>query len=85
MSYGNNVRDIIIAHVISVDAQTNRRGKHNAILRPAGWKALVQFESKTEPEPSTGDSHSTSAPPPPHPVLLNQEPRATQGIKLSGT
>jgi len=81
MSYGNNVRDIIIAHVISVDAQTNRCGKHNAILRPAGWKALVQFESKTEPEPSTGDSHSTSAPPPPPPSIPEPGAQSNTGDK----
>ena len=29
-------------------------------------KALVGFELRTEPELGTGDSHSTSTPPPPH-------------------
>jgi len=28
--------DVIIAHMISGDAQTNRRGKHKAILGPVG-------------------------------------------------
>ena len=39
-SHGNNVHDVIIAHVISVDAQiniyTNRRGNREVILGPAG-------------------------------------------------
>jgi len=30
-SYGNNVPDVIIAHMISVDAQTYRCGKRKAI------------------------------------------------------
>jgi len=39
-SHGNIVRDVIIAHVMSGDAQiyidTNRRGKHKVIFGPAG-------------------------------------------------
>ena len=35
-SHGNNVRDVIIAHVISADAHTNRRGNSKVILGPAG-------------------------------------------------
>ena len=38
--HGNSVCDVIIVHMISGDAQTNRpterRGKRKAILRPAG-------------------------------------------------
>jgi len=36
-SHSNNVCDVIIAHMISGDAQTNRRGESKAILGPAGW------------------------------------------------
>ena len=54
-SHGNNVRDIIIAHVISADAQINRRGKCKVILGPAGcvrsaWPAgknVLKMEAKT--------------------------------------
>jgi len=39
-SHGNNVCDVIIAHVMSGDAQiyidTNRRGKHKVMFGPAG-------------------------------------------------
>jgi len=35
-SHGNNVRDVIIAHVISADAQIYRRGNSKVILGPAG-------------------------------------------------
>ena len=39
-SHGNNVCDVIIAHVMSGDAQiyidTNRCGKHKVIFGPAG-------------------------------------------------
>jgi len=35
-SHGNNVCDVIIAHVISADAQIYRRGNSKVILGPAG-------------------------------------------------
>jgi len=35
-SHGNSVRDVIIAHVISADAQIYRRGNGKVILGPAG-------------------------------------------------
>ena len=33
MVHGNNERHVIIVHMISVDAQTNRHKKHKTILR----------------------------------------------------
>jgi len=33
--HGNNVHDVIIAHVVSADT-TNRHGKRKVILGPAG-------------------------------------------------
>jgi len=35
-SHGNNVRDVIIAHMISADPQIYRRGNGKVILGPAG-------------------------------------------------
>jgi len=34
--HGNNVHDVFFAHVISADAQINRRGNGKVILGPAG-------------------------------------------------
>ena len=50
-SHGNNVRDIIIVHVISADTQTKiytgRHRKHKVILGPAAvHKALGQLVKK---------------------------------------
>ena len=47
-SHGYNVRDVIIAHAISVDTQTNRRGKtygtlmtsRLCTLRAVSWKKI---------------------------------------------
>jgi len=35
-SHGNNVRDVIIVHMISADAHIYRRGNRKVILGPAG-------------------------------------------------
>jgi len=45
-SHGNNVRDVIIAHVISADAQRYRCRKHKVILGPAGRTQSVQPAGK---------------------------------------
>ena len=37
------VRDVIIVHIISVDAQTNRCGKHTEILGPEVCGRLVNM------------------------------------------
>jgi len=43
MSHGNNVRDVIIAHVISGDAQSHKQTrKSKAILGPAGHTQSAQ-------------------------------------------
>ena len=50
-SHDNNVRDIIIAHMISADAQiyihTNRRRKRKVILGPAGHTQSAQLAGKS--------------------------------------
>ena len=48
-SHGNNVRDVIIVHVISADAQIYRRGNGKVILGPAGhalraWPAGKKYK-----------------------------------------
>jgi len=45
-SHSNNVHDIIIAHVISVDTQTNRCRKCKAILGPAGCVLCTQLAGR---------------------------------------
>jgi len=47
-SHGNNVRDVIITHVISADAQINRRGKCKAILGPAGCALRAWLAGKNQ-------------------------------------
>ena len=48
--HSNNVQEVIIVHVISVDAQiyihTNGRGKRKAILGPAGHVFCVLLAGK---------------------------------------
>ena len=43
-------------------ANSSFKAQHLSTEKP---KALVGFEPRTEPELGTGDSHSTSTPPPP--------------------
>ena len=45
-SHCNNVRDVIIAHVISADAHTNRRGNSKVMLEPAGRALHAQPAGK---------------------------------------
>ena len=51
-SHGNNVRDVIIAHVISADAQIHvqiyRRGNGKVILGPAGHALCTRPAGKKE-------------------------------------
>ena len=62
MLHGNNVRDVIIAHVMSADAQiniyTNRRGKRKAILVPAG-RALRAWPAGNNGFDNTDTQHNT--------------------------
>jgi len=48
-SHGNNVRDVIIAHVISADAQIYRRGNSKVILGPAGRARSARPAGKKSP------------------------------------
>ena len=45
-SHGNNVRDVIIVHVISADAQIYRRRNGKVILGPAGCALRVWLAGK---------------------------------------
>ena len=49
-SHGNNVRDIIIAHVISADAQIYRHRNGKVILGPAGRARSMRLAGKSSCE-----------------------------------